>query len=321
MIIKHRKPPIPLQTIDAIIARLPEGHSQLEELRYQAAIYQKGYNGERKLDYHIRSLPDSFSILNDVTLTVFDNQFQIDSLLITAHAIYIIEVKSLEGIVTFDPTLKQLTQNNGQKVEGRKYPITQVENIQFHLLRWLQLHNLDGLPIYYFIAFSEQSTIVKVTGEEEAIRKVVSHVDEIPIRLMKLDGKLAQKKSGDNQRKNQIVHTVLRHCEDFTKNIISHHQINKRDILPGVHCPNCNTLGMVRLRYKWQCEKCGNFSLDTHLNALHDWTLIYGNKITNKQCRYFLKVKRTTAYSLLKGAEFKYCKKEDIWLIDPDKLK
>src|SRR5699024_4897263 len=131
----------------------------------------------------LKSLPSEFAVFNDVTLTIFGKKFQIDSLIITAYAIFIIEVKSSEGTATFNTTLRQFIQNNGEKLHGRKYPITQVENSQFHLLRWLQQRGLGGLPIYYLIAFSEQSTIINVSGDEGAIRKVVSYVGEVPLRL------------------------------------------------------------------------------------------------------------------------------------------
>src|SRR5699024_7525938 len=128
---KERLPPLALLTLDACISRLRDGHPKLSLLRENAAKYQKGFNGERKLDYHLRSLDQTFSILSDVTLSVFGKQFQMDSFIVTSNAIYIIEVKSLDGTITFHTGLKQLTQDNGEKLVGRKYPITQSENNLF----------------------------------------------------------------------------------------------------------------------------------------------------------------------------------------------
>ncbi|MEI3614668.1 nuclease-related domain-containing protein [Pseudogracilibacillus sp. SO30301A] len=321
MFMRERKKPIPLQKKDAAIPRLPQSDRRLPALRYSAARDQKGFNGERKLDYHLRGLPDKFSVLNDVALKVFERQFQIDSVITSPHAIYMNEVKSYEGTVTFDTNLKQLIQENGEKIDGRKYPITQVENNQFLLLRWLQMRHLGGLPIYYFISFSEHSTIIKVLGDEKAIKKAVSYVDEVPLRIMQMDEQLARNRPRNIQFQNRINNEILRNCHDFDSDVLHEFGIKKDEILPGVQCPTCKTLGMERLRYNWQCKKCGTFSKDAHLNALCDRALLIDREITNKQCRDFLIVNRSAANTLLKGAGLIKKSGTKRWILDLDKLR
>ena len=320
--IKGRTPPPALLTLDAAIPRLKPHHPQIPELRYQMARYQKGYNGERKLDYYLKSLDKRFSILNDVTLSVFGKQFQIDSLILTGYGNFFVEVKNLEGIVTFDTDLGQLIQDNGSTLTGQKYPITQAENIQFHLMRWLQMHQLDGMPMYYFIAFSDQRTIIKVNGNEEPVRNLISNVDEIPLRLMSANEKLARGSVENNQLKNRIIQTVMQNCEELDIDILGKSGVNLNDILPGVRCPACGKLGMLRTRYRWYCAKCGIYSRDAHLGALSDYALIFGNEITNRQCQDFLGVDRSAAYSLLKGVAGATLKKDrKVWELDVKKLR
>lgn len=107
MIIRYRNRPQPLRTLDALITRLPSNHPQLKRLQKDAAKLQKGYNGERKLDYHIEYLSDDFTIMADVCFSLHNKQTQIDSLIVSDHAIFIVEVKSFTGIITFDTTLRQ----------------------------------------------------------------------------------------------------------------------------------------------------------------------------------------------------------------------
>ncbi len=317
----NRKPPLHLLTLDALIPRLSPSHPKLSILRVQAAKYQKGYNGERKLDYYLKSLPDSFDVLNDIKLQMFNKTFQIDSLLITAHGIYIVEVKSFEGIVTFDTTLKQLLQENGERLQGLKYPITQVENIQFHLIRWLQQRNLEGIPIYYLIAFSERSTIIKVNGEEQQLKDIVTYVDEIPLLLINMNKRLSRSYPGNPSLKKRIMNSIMKNQVVFKKDIIRDFKIKEADILPGVQCSKCLKLGMIRLRYKWQCPTCGNLSVNAHVKALLDFTLLFGNEITNQQCRRFLKIPRSTAYSILKKLNFPLHKANRTWILDINKLR
>lgn len=322
LIIKERFPPLALLTLDACISRLREGHPKLKILRQNAASYQKGFNGERKLDYHLKILDNSFVILSDVTLSIYEKQFQMDSLVITSNALFIIEVKSLEGTITFHTSLKQLTQDNGQKLIGRKHPITQAENISFHFMRWLQFQKLDGLPIYYFVAIADQSTIIHVNGDEDAIRKVVSHVDEIPIRLVKMNEKLIKTMPENHQLKNRIIQTVLKNCEELQIDILSRFDIHENDILPGVHCPSCKKLKMIRTRFNWHCSYCKVHSRTAHRKALLDFALIDGTKITNKQCQYFLHTNRSTAYSILKNTEgVTLIPKKKKWVLEVDKLR
>ena len=322
LIIKERFPPLPLLALDACISRLPEGHPKLTFLRQEAAKYQKGFNGERKLDYYLRSLDNDFSILNDITLSVNGIQFQIDSLIVTSVAIYIIEVKSLDGIVRFDTGLKQLTQSNGEILIGRKYPITQVENIAFLLMRWLQQKKLNGLSIYYFIAIADHHTVIQVTGEEKLVTKVVTYADEIPMRVMKTNEKLKQLKAENRALRNRVVQTMMQNREELNIEMLSKAGIDKNDIIPGVHCENCNKLGMIRKRYKWYCSNCRYHSYTAHKKALLDYALIFDREITNQSCQQFLQISRQTAYTILKitnGVELAPNKRK--WLLDVERLR
>lgn len=315
--IRGRKKPIPLQKLDVAIPRLAVSTDKLSYLRMEAAKMQKGYNGERKLDYHLRSLPDTFSVLNDVTLTIFGKQFQIDSLIISAHAIYIPEVKSFEGTVTFNTQLRQCIQNNGKKLQGYKYPISQVETIYFHLLRWLQQRGLAGLPIYYFIAFSEQSTIINVQGDEGALGNVVSYVDEIPVRVMKKDAEIAQESAANNNLKNRVISSIMSECEDFDYDIFERFGFSLGDIQPGIHCPECGKLGMGRLYGKWRCIGCGACSKDAHRKALDDYSLLISPKITNEECRKFLLLNsRFVARKMLQDSHFVLRNRGKVWTIN-----
>ncbi|MEI3611370.1 nuclease-related domain-containing protein [Pseudogracilibacillus sp. SO30301A] len=313
--IRDRKKPIPLQKLDASIPRLAVNADKLSYLRMEAAKMQKGYNGERKLDYHLRSLPDTFAVLNDVTLTIFGKKFQIDSLIISAYAIYTPEVKSFEGTVTFNTLLRQFIQNSGKKLQGYKYPISQVETIHFHLLRWLQQRGLAGLPIYHFIAFSEQSTIINVQGDERALSNVVSYVDEIPVRVMKKDAEVAKESASNNNLKNRVISTIMRECEEFDYDIFERFGFSLSDIQPGVHCPECGKLGMVRSHGKWHCLGCGAYSKDAHKKALYDYSLLFSPKITNEECRKFLLLKsRFIARKMLQDSHFSLKNRSKVWI-------
>lgn len=305
MIIRYRKRPLPLQKLDALISRLPENHPQIAYVQKEAAKQQKGYNGERKLDYHIEHLSDDYSIMADVCFTLGGKQTQIDSLIITAHAIFITEVKSIEGTVTFDTELRQCYRDREGEVERYKYPITQVQAIHARLLQLLQLAELGGLPIYYFVAFSERSTFINVKGEGHNLKHIVTYVEDIPFQIIRINEQLAAQNTSKNnqQLRQKIVQYIMHHCEAFDIDIYKKHHISQADILPGVHCPTCRHLGMKRLIGKWRCVKCIATSKTAHLESLRDYALLYSTIIKNDQCCHFLNIEsRHTAKYLLQQA-------------------
>lgn len=302
MIVKQRQRPLPLQKLDALIARLPEGHAQMAYLQKEAAKQQKGYNGERKLDYHIETLPDDYAILSDVCFKFYGKNIQIDSLVISPHAIYIMEVKSYEGTVTFDTNLRQFYREQNGKNERYKYPITQAEMIQSQLLRMLQLANLAGLPIYFFVAFSERSTYIKIEGEQVNLRNFVAYVEDIPWRIRKNDEQLATNNPQPNHPlKNKVVQHIMNQNEDFDIDVYEKYGVHPSEVLPGVQCPKCYELIMKRVSSKWRCERCHVDSNDAHVKALYEYALLFNSEITNPQCRKYLQLEsRHTAKYLLK---------------------
>lgn len=317
MFLRKRKKPLPLQTIDAIISRLPASHKKSPLLRKQAAFYQKGYNGERKLDYHLQMLPKEYAILSDVTLRLNGKACQIDSIILTPYAIFMIDVKSFDGNVNFDTTLKQFTRSDGEKLVGYKDPITQIENAQFHLIRWLQNLNLSGLPIYYFISFAEHSTVFTVTGDARSIEKIVAYVDEVPLRIITINEQLKLTNQNNNPLKNNIITRIMNKGEDFQYNVFQTYGIQKSDILTGVQCPSCRTLGMKRFTRYWRCMKCTFCSSNAHIKAIYDYILLFGNKIKNEDCRKFLSISsRGTMRTLLNHAGLTLMNGSKFWILD-----
>lgn len=318
MLIRYRKRPLPLQKMDALIARLSENHPQLAYLKKEVAKQQKGYNGERKLDYHVETLADDFSIMADVCFQLHGKMTQIDSLIISANAIYITEVKSYEGTVTFDTKMRQCYRDINGNIKRYKYPITQTQMIQSQLLRFLQLANLNGMPIYYFVAFSERSTYIHVEGEGASLKNIVTYVEDVPFLIRSIDEKLtAQNRTPQNNLQTKIIQHIMNHCEDFDIDVYENYDIKKSDIMSGVQCEKCEQLTMIRTVTKWQCQKCATTSDTAHIKSLYEYALLRSQYISNSECRKFLQLssRHTTKY-LLKTAPNTQKHQERKWKIN-----
>ena len=271
--IKERTRPLTLQVVDALTPRLHKTHPQLPFLKEQAAKLQKGYNGERKLDYYLNILSDEFSILNDITLKNKQNIFQIDSIVMTNHAIFIIESKSLEGVITLDTNLQQLVQTYQNKKFSYKYPITQLENIKFQFMQWLEQHQLSGLPIFYFLSIADSSSILNVIGDQEYLRQIVTFTENIPMLIMQKNDKLKKVYKPNSPLKNKVITTIMSKCEDFQVDILKQFRIKKEDILPGIVCNQCYQLDCEYIFNSafWYCKNCHHKMKHAHKRALNDY--------------------------------------------------
>ncbi|ALX49917.1 NERD domain-containing protein [Lentibacillus amyloliquefaciens] len=313
MKIKHRTKPLPLQKYDAIIPRLSPNFPKLPEMKEDAGKQGRGHSGELKVDYHLETLASQYTILDNVYLKNNGKNFQMDTHVIANHGIFIVESKNYFGTIIFDTILGQLIRDDGQVEAGFEYPITQVENQQFHLQNWLKRNHLSHVPVYYFVAIAEPATIIKVDGNRETIAENVAHAARIPKMILEKDRQLAQL-GYPNLQDYKIGKTILRACGEFDIDIMQKYGITRRDLLPGVFCPNCGVRGMKRLHGAWVCRKCRFKSYRAHLKDLFDYLLLNGS-ISNKECMWLLGLpSRSTATRILQNSGLVYLQKYKCWV-------
>lgn len=223
-------------------------------------------------------------------------------------------MKNYEGTITFDTNLKQLIRQNNKKESGFKYPITQAEHIKYELMKWLDYRGFSGLPIYYFIAIAETSTIMKVHGDAEQIAEVISHVEEIPFKLIRKNEQLKGRVTQNNQLKHKMISKIMRECEDFSFDVLTKFNVKKNEIITGVQCINCKVFGMNYYYGKWTCSYCQASCGDAHIRALDEYFLLFGNSITNEEARNFLHVTcRFQTTRILKNANLIHNNKKKSW--------
>src|SRR5690625_927867 len=247
MILRYRQKPLPLKKYEILISRLRPDFSDVNKIKAAADKRLKGYIGEKNTDYHTDLLASQFSILHDICLMIHGKSVQMDTLIVTPHAIFSIESKNYEGVITFDTVLKQLIRNDGQKEKGYRYPITQVELQKMKLQSWLQQNNLLHIPIFSLVAISDPATVIKVIGDQEAIAKMVFHAEYIPKHIIDINERLR----GDKLNHQKIAHKILRECVEYDRDIMAEHGIKARDLTPGIGCPKCGTLGLKRMYGTW----------------------------------------------------------------------
>ncbi|MBR3118226.1 MAG: NERD domain-containing protein [Oceanobacillus sp.] len=286
MIIRKRTKPLILRKYEILRTRLKRNFPRIQQIDRAYGKYMKGYMGEVKVDYYLQFLEQITTILQDVCLKLDGKSVQLDNIIISQHAIYIVEVKNYSGTIIFDTTLNQFIRDDGKKETGFSHPITQVELQQLKLQNWLHHNGFTNIPIYYFVAISEPSTIIKVIGDTEPIAKVVAHGERIPHIILDIEKKLENTNKIIHQK---IGHMILKKCIDFDRDIMKEHEIKREDLVNGVKCTSCDMLAMQRTPRNWVCPKCEHKDRHAHHLAIKEYLLLY-QWITNQECKNFLQV-------------------------------
>ncbi|MFZ3580379.1 nuclease-related domain-containing protein [Virgibacillus sp. DJP39] len=302
MIIKQRTTPTEITKLEAVIPRLsmPQSNRLEKDLAYR----EKGYNGELKVDRYTAFLKDDFTILHDVYLHNKRSSFQIDSLIISPHSMYIIEIKDLSGTLLLNFNANQFLRTHNGIEESFRNPFIQATTNKLQLTDWLAHHKIVDIPIFPLVAIADQTTILKIIPEDFNITKTIMHGELIPHQITKIENGLEK---GIKHPHRKIGAKILKECQIFDFDLHDEYGILPTNILGGVQCPSCGKLGMGRKYSRWNCGYCDHTSKDAHKKTLQDYLLLVKPWITNQECRQFLGLQsRNAATRILKAANLNY---------------
>ncbi|WP_430790340.1 nuclease-related domain-containing protein [Virgibacillus flavescens] len=226
MIIKKRTTPIDIAKLEAAIPRLPVSYRN--RLEKQLVIRHKGYNGELKVDRYTEAmLAHNFTILHDVYLYNKGCSFQIDTLIIGSHCIFVVEIKDYSGTILFNFTTNQFTRIFNHSETSFRNPIIQSTTNKHQLTQWLEAHNFTSIPIFSLVAIADPGTILKIFPEDFDISNVVMHGEYLPHRIMKIDEEFSKEKRLLHQK---IGAVILKNCEVFNSDFIIESGIDPRHL-------------------------------------------------------------------------------------------
>ncbi|WP_252501927.1 nuclease-related domain-containing protein [Sporosarcina sp. Marseille-Q4943] len=281
MLMKKRSEPLSLLGLQSLIARLPSNHKQYaiveEDLRRKA-----GYGGELNFDKHINEFRPSypFSIIHDLCLLYNGIYFQMDTVLIQPDKIIIFEIKNLGGKLTVKANPTQFIQELKGERKIIQSPITELERKTIFLDRWLRERGIN-IPIKGMIGLAYTNELLI----EEETNTDILFTHEIPIRLYNME--ITEEMLSRNKISNIARDLVEAHQEYNPFPLTETLNIAKKDITPGVICPECKLNGMKWSMKKWHCPSCFYSAGDCHLPLIDDWFYLMDSYITNRQFRYF----------------------------------
>ncbi|WP_214480847.1 nuclease-related domain-containing protein [Bacillus sp. SM2101] len=291
MIKKERQIPPKIEKLEALLRRLPPTHSKKEILSEELAKAYAGFRGEKSLDYYFDFLPsEKYFILHDLRIPDSENRyFQLDTLIISACFILIIEVKNISGTLTFDRTFHQLIRELDGNEEAFPDPFLQTSRQESQLKNLLTKYKYPSIPVISLIVISKPSTIIKTTSHFKETSQKVIHAASLPAKLNDL-ASVYKKEILTKRDLNKIIQLLVKQHSPTYPDVLQKFHIQPSEIITGVHCPICTTLPLHRQRGAWSCPVCKSNIENAHVYALKDFYLLISPIISNKQLREFLQL-------------------------------
>jgi hypothetical protein len=297
MIKKERDIPIVIKKLEGLKRRTNPNHPKKQFITEELAKRVAGFRGEQSLDYYLSFINEDYYVFHDLRIPDSEGRyFQIDLLILTNRFIFIGEVKSHKGILTFDQVTPQLLRDFNGKVDAFSDPISQVRRHRYQLRSWLEKNKLLLAPIDFLVIVSNPSTIIKIDPPNHPNSQIICKSDSLPFKVENFEAKY-KKEYLTSKDLNKITRLLLKQHLPHNPDLLPQFQIHKSDIFHGVHCPNCEHLPMIRVKGSWLCSACNGKSKTAHINSLMDYALLIDSKISNKKCREFLRLTSPTTTS------------------------
>src|SRR5699024_2974126 len=271
----------------------------------------KGFVGEKIVDrYLLENMPRQYIILPDVHLKVDESRFQIDTMIVTQYAIYLLEIKNFNGTVYFNTSTNQFTRIENNIEQGFRDPLTQVELQQTKLAELLDLCGFHDIPIYNFVVIATPSTILKIDGPPT---EKITHKDRLLFKISSIEKQLIDMNYPQIPSMSIAQHIQNIH-QEYSFDILHEYELTSNQIRLGIHCPVCEKLAMNRIYAYWKCAYCNHRSKNAYISSLEEFTLIYDLPFTNKMCRQFLQIhSHSLANRLLQKANYTYHSRMKRW--------
>ncbi|WP_017186910.1 nuclease-related domain-containing protein [Alkalibacillus haloalkaliphilus] len=287
MIVKEHEFPAKLLKLAAAHNRLFEHHPDYHQVESELYRERSGYAGELRVDYPLSKLDFPHFILHDLRLRLFQNYFQMDTLLLTERFALILEVKNFTGIISINPTFNQLIQTVDGETHTYDDPVIQVEEQKQQQLQWLGFSSVHRLPIETLVVMANPKATLDITSEKH--REHIIPISQLTQKIRDISQKYHEPIMPVDAT-SRLAHKMKDHHNFKNYNIEKSFRIHFDDYKRGIFCPYCKTSIMIRLRRRWQCRRCKFRSHDAHENAFKDFFLLKGDEITNREVRDFLRV-------------------------------
>ena len=285
--------------LEAIVRRLKKTSPNYAYFLEYHRKMSAGYAGECYVDriWQEIELPSPSYLVHDYC---FVNEagftHQVDTLFVTPQFLCLIEIKNIAGRLDFDDEKRQClrTMANGQ-VDSIRYPVDQLNRHVYFLKTFLTKHQLN-LPIVKVILIANPATVI---GQVSAECTII-HSIGLPNFLQKCSHKFAK------PLPNTKYESLINELNNMHHEKLWIPELTQEELKSGVLCSICNDEErMVYIKGTWFCKKCGGSNNNALEEALQDYRLLKGNRITNAiLCEEFNIPNKNIAYRILQTLKY-----------------
>ncbi|RHW40064.1 NERD domain-containing protein [Lysinibacillus yapensis] len=283
-ILKRRKSG-KLLSLEALMRRLPESDREYDYYKEMYFSQKKGYEGERytnQLWKEIEMPSPHFLFHSLEPINQAGNSHQIDTLLLTPHFIWLLEIKNIGGRIDIDESKHQMIRTKQEgTIESFRNPVNQIKR-HAHFVNGLMREIGISIPIEYAIVIVSDSTIIGSVPREVSI----FHASGLHAEVSRLLGKYKEKQITALQLNYVMKDLMKRHSPKSWKPKIDFSKLRR-----GVLCEKCEYKSVMVFEHgRFICPKCSFKSNEAHLQALLDYRYLCNEWITNRELRDYLNI-------------------------------
>ncbi|SDM42794.1 Nuclease-related domain-containing protein [Psychrobacillus sp. OK028] len=268
----------------ALLKRLEEESVMRDFIREEIRKQEAGVRGEDRLVGRLRELrlPGKLCVISDVCLELDDWKVQIDCLVVTDRCCIVLESKNISGALYFNEELDEFyKEENGLD--------TPFSNPYFQLMRHIRFvkeflrNTLPQMKVTGAVIITAKSSRIIQKPAHYPIYKLESIIE----RVTQMYNNCESARFSDEEVL-AVEKLILKSKSTFVyAPLCEHYRIPVSEIRPGVECPSCGVLGMLRVYTTWNCRACGRNDRYAHISVVRDYFRIIDKKITNKEFRRF----------------------------------
>ncbi|CEG21856.1 Nuclease-related domain protein [Planococcus massiliensis] len=299
MILKNRKEPPDIFQLQSLVKRIPVTHSQFPHWTEQLRRITAGFHGEQRVDslWHEIELPSPYFFIHDLFIQQPNSSFQMDTVLVTSRFILILEIKSISGLLNFDPQTRQFSRTNKDgSIDGMRNPDDQLRRHEKWMKRFLADRQFE-LPVLGAIVFTYPSSVI----QSKAGKRIIIQSSGLPYLMEQLLSNHPYELLSDSA------------TSTLSQNLLNLHSAKELvlptlpdAVLTGVLCPHCVAQRLAYVRKSWRCNVCSYKNAKSHLDALAEYRHLVSRTITNREFRHFMHLPSiTTASKLLKSSKMR----------------
>ena len=284
MILKEREIPLNIPYYQAMKRRIPQDNHKSLKMEEQLLKLWAGYHGECKLDRHISTIDNNeLIILNYLCIPIGSTFFQIDSLILSRYLALVLEVKNISGTLEIGGEFEQMSRMMNGEIMSFSNPVAQAKRYKIHLNQWMNTKKLAIPPIDFLVVFTNTSSVLNSLSNSNEDKRKIIKIDSFVSEYLSLQQYYHTPHLTTKELKKLSNLLLKNHTQYFPNSI-------ENEIITGVQCSICLSFSMIRNKFSWFCPTCKVYDKNAHIQAIHDFLLLKGPTINNKQARKFLNI-------------------------------